>query len=440
MYVSCKGKTMLDINLLHALSSRKRFNSLKDYVPLESFSPDTRSLLSYFGAYFKTYPDHDEVDYDSLDTMVKLKTNASADQMAILNQMIKQLRQPIKEDVVNNTIQQLQQIRFAAKVDALVIAFEDNAEIDIVHEVAALAIETRAQAEALGEAQWANGDIWEYIQAEAEDAGYRLLPLPEAIHKELKGLTPSKNMCIAMPTDKGKTSLLCAIATSFAKQHKAFLENGYETEFRPVLYLVNEGLAEAITPRVYQSVLHMTATELYELGKKEGGTGIRKRYIDILGRIDAIRLVNIHGYTTAQVSQLIERHNPFCVITDMTGRIRCVGAQGANDVQQLETVWDTMRQFAAIYRFIHIGTAQVSAEGFDNLFPPLSALQNSKTGVQTTLDLALFGGARESSDPSLEWLRGFHTPKNKLKRVGGKGNVRAETIFNPDTNYWGGDY
>ncbi|AGC35328.1 putative DNA helicase [Acinetobacter phage AB3] len=120
----------------------------------------------------------------------------------------------------------------------------------------------------------------------------------------------------------------------------------------------------------------------------------------------------------------------------MTGRIRCVGAQAANDVQQLETVWDTMRQFAAIHKMIHIGSIQVSAEGMDMLFPPLSALQNSKTGVQTTLDLAIFGGAWMQPTEDIEYQRGISTPKNKLKRAGKKSYLKAETFFNPDLNTW----
>ena len=96
----------------------------------------------------------------------------------------------------------------------------------------------------------------------------------------------------------------------------------------------------------------------------------------------------------------------------------------------------TTRQFTAIYNFFHIGSAQISAEGFDQLFPPLSALQNSKTGVQTTLDLAIWGGAYALPDENTEFLRGLSTPKNKLKRSGKKSYVKVQTVFNPDLNTW----
>lgn len=102
-------------------------------------------------------------------------------------------------------------------------------------------------------------------------------------------------------------------------------------------------------------------------------------------------LKNIHGKNVSQVEQIIEHFNPYVVVTDMTGRIRSVSNRGggANDIQQLEEVWNGMRELAAIHDFLHMGTIQVSAEGFDQLFPALSAMQNSKTGIQTTLDLCL---------------------------------------------------
>ena len=105
---------------------------------------------------------------------------------------------------------------------------------------------------------------------------------------------------------------------------------------------------------------------------------------------------------------------PFLVITDMTGRIRVSSGSGMNDVQQLEEAWEAMRIQAAIQKFIHVGTAQVSAEGFNNYYPPLSAVQNSKTGIQTTWDLALFIGTMSQPVEGNEEVRGISTPKNKL--------------------------
>lgn len=226
------------------------------------------------------------------------------------------------------------------------------------------------------------------------------------------------------------TSLLCELAVSFAKQaHTVYPE-------QPLLYLLNEGTAEGITPRVYQTALHCCNQELLKAARS--GT-LREQYAAIVGRWDAIRLVNIHGMRLSQVSRIIEAHHPYMVITDMTGRITANSNHtgGGNDIGQLEEVWNCMRELAAIQQFIHMGTVQVSAEGFDMLFPPLSAMQNSKTGIQTTLDLCLMMGRLNPQTASnMEMVRGISTPKNKLARSGCKSTNQLQVVFDAGTNTW----
>jgi len=427
---------MLDKNLLHALMDRKRFDLLYTSVPVDMFDGKTVGMLKWFGFYFNQHPEHDKIDLDALNTMFKLQGKMEKEQLTLMTALTDTLRKPVDESVLKATCNQLETLRYEGEIGMLLKRHQDGAEIDLANEIAVATQLHKQRADAQEKALWCDTDVWELIQNAADDSGYKLLFLPSEIHENLKGLTTGKNVCIAMPTDKGKTSLFCAAAVSLAKQHKQFLETGYEPKFRPVLYLINEGMAEDITPRLYQTALGLTNQELYDLGKKIGGAGIRKKFEEVVGRYDAIRLVNIHGMTTAQVSRIIEAHDPFCTITDMTGRIRAMGAQGANDIAQLEYVWDTMRQFTAIHRMFHIGSAQISAEGFDQLYPPLSALQNSKTGIQTTLDLALWGGAYAQPLPEVEFLRGLSTPKNKLKKTGCKAMLKTEVIFNPDRNTW----
>lgn len=155
-----------------------------------------------------------------------------------------------------------------------------------------------------------------------------------------------------------------------------------------------------------------------------------------MGRRDAIRVVNIHGYTVAEVVRVIEQHDPFCVITDMTGRIRVNMNSGSNDVAQLEEVWESMRVQAAVQNFIHIGTIQISVEGMDMYYPPVRAVQNSKVGVQTTWDLAIYIGALETPAEGQEGVRGISTPKSKMARSGCKDVLQELTFFSPEKNTW----
>lgn len=428
---------MLDKNLLHALKERKRFNTLEYAVPTEMFTQDTVNMIKWFKRYFKRYTEHDQIDIDTLETFIKLEGKLSDDQHVIIKSLLKGLREPVSEDVIRATISQLNELRFAGEAEMLIKRYNDGAEIDLLTELMTLSQVSKQRIETQDKAMWEDSDIWELIQDDADDSGYKLSCLPAEIHENLKGLNVGDNVCVALPTDKGKTSLLCRIAECLAEQHKQFLADGTEPEFRPILYLVNEGMAKRLTPRVYQTVLKMNREELNRVGLTGGSAKITEMYNKIVGRRDAIRLVDIHGMSIGQVARIIEAHNPFCVISDMTGRIKAPSAQGANDVAQLEQVWDAMRQLAAIHQFIHIGTAQISVEGMDTMFPPLTALQNSKTGIQTTLDLAIFGGAWLNPQSDHDALtRGLSTPKNKLVKSGCKGLNKVEVQVDFERNMW----
>lgn len=428
---------MLDKYLLHALKDRKRFNTLRHAVPVDVFSQDTVSMIKWFDRYFKHYVEHDSIDVDTLETYIKLEGKLKDDQFTIIKRLLQVLREDVPQDVLKQTVHSLNDLRTHAELAMLLKRYDDGAEIDLINEVLTITQIAKQRSDTQDKALWCDEDIWELIQADSDDSGYKLTCLPAEIHENIKGLNTGDNVLVAMPTDKGKTSLLCRMAECLATQHKEFLSDEVELEFRPVLYLVNEGQAKRITPRMYQTVLQMTRDELFKLGDTGGSEGIMAAYNKVVGRRDAIRLVDVHGFSIGQIARIIEAHNPFCVITDMTGRIKAPSANGANDVAQLEQVWDGMRQLAAIHDFIHIGTAQVSVEGMDMMYPPLTALQNSKTGIQTTVDFALFGGAwlNPQSDDDAN-TRGLSTPKNKLVKSGAKGYNKVETVVNFERNTW----
>lgn len=428
---------MSDINLLKVMLERKQFSSLYKNIELSLYDANTQAMLKWFNVYFKNYEAHDRIDLETLKSLIKLKTKVTdktEESMALTNAIIRNLSVPLDPEVKATTLNALEEKKLAAESAQIITRYEAGDEIDIVFELNKLASAVRQRMELHTQAAWCDTDIWELIQANADDSGYILDFLPKEIYENIKGVNEGNNIAIAAPTDKGKTAMLTKLAVSFAVQRMKRMLKDTDMMFRPVLYLVNEGTAEVITPRVYQTALNLTREELYQRGAK--GT-IKDDYIAVMGRSDAIRLVNIHGKSVAQVVRIIEAHNPFLVITDMTGRIRCSGGgNGANDIAQLEEVWNDMRMFAAMMNFIHVGTAQISAEGFDNLYPPLSALQNSKTGIQTTLDLAIYMGAYANSTPDNELIRGISTPKNKLVRSGKRSLNKCAIYVDLERNIW----
>ena len=429
---------MRDTYLLKALLDRKKYNTLHLSIPKGAFAPNTYRMIQWLGKYYDVFPNHNSVDLPALENLILMSGKLDADQTAITKREIQLMSRDVADDIIQATVDTLTELKVEEDMKMLLRKYENGEEIDLISEASTLLQVAKHKRDTQDNAQWCDADIWELMQEDADDSGYKLKCLPENIWQNLKGLTSGHNVCLAAPTDKGKTSLLCRIASTLAIQHKEYVEAG--AEFRPVLYLVNEGLAKRITPRIYQTVIGLKRKDLYALGAKGGADAIIKEYERVLGRKDAIRLVDIHGFTVGQVARLIEKHNPFCVITDMTGRIRAPSSQGANDTAQLEIVWDSMRQLAAIHDFIHIGTAQISVEGMDNLYPPLTALQNSKTGIQTTLDLAIWMGAwLQPNDPRDLDIRGIYTPKNKLPVVDAKDKLnKAQFYVDFELNKWDG--
>lgn len=417
---------MIDRVLLKALSRRDRFRALKGAVPSEMFDGSTVAMLGWFEFFFNTQPEAEEIDVDGLMTLIRLRGGLDASSLAIMIQLTDRLREPVAQETINQALNQLEEIAFSGAAGALIARYNNNEEIDITFELAQLAQKTRKRMETSSGAKWADKHIDEYLAQDNDEGGLQWTVFPE-LHMNLKGLRSGKNVAVAAYTDKGKTSLLCRILVEFAKQGKTLYPD------RPILYMVNEGLAETITPRVYQTALSIDRAEMNAMAR--AGTLV-PAYEAVVGRRDHIRLVNIHGMNVGQVSRIIEAHKPYIVVTDMTGRIRANAnlSGGANDTAQLEDAWNSMRELAAMLDFAHIGTVQVSVEGKDTLYPELSALQGSKIGIQTTLDLMLMMGFLPGDE--LAQMRGISTPKNKESRAGKKGLVKFECFFDPSKNTW----
>lgn len=415
----------MDSLILHVLRDKRRYSTLLHAVPKEMLAGETQTMLAWYSAYWVAYPDAQRIELDALLALIKLRSGtASAEQVAITLHIASSLANEPDASLMDGVVNQLTELDLAGRAGALISRYNSGDEVDLSFELQAMCMETRRGQQAGGVSTWADRPIHEYLEADSDTGGLQWSMFPQ-LAQNLKGLRPGDNVGIAAPTDKGKTSLLCLTAIAMQAQAKEIYPG------RPLLYLVNEGTAERITPRMYQTATGMSRDEMY--AASNAGLLIPK-YEKIVGPVGSIRIKNIHGKNMSQVEQIIQHHNPHTVITDMTGRIKAVSNRGggANDINQLEEVWNGMREMAVIHNFGHIGTIQVSAEGFEQIYPPISAMQNSKTGIQTTLDLIIMMGAI-STHPN---LRGLHTPKNKLARSGKDSLNQFQAVFSPGTNKW----
>ena len=417
---------MQDLIILKALSNKKHYMGVYNSIPKDMLDPLSNEVLKLYDRYFMQYG-YDNIDYNVLSTWLQINPSYSGRREELLRVISTIQQTDIAPEVLENVSNQIEELAFSGKLGNLLSKYNAGEDIDLTYEVELLAKKTRERMEILSNKKWASEDILQYLEADADDSGLQFDTF-DILKQNLKGLHAGHNIAVVAPTDKGKTSLLCRIAVDMAKQAK----NIDEYKDSCILYLVNEGLAETITPRIYCTALAVTRDKALQMARQ--GT-ITKAYEQVVGRRDCIRLVNIHGMNVAQVAKIIEAHKPYLVITDMTGRIRSNRSKGINELQELEDVWNSMRELSAIHKFIHIGTIQVSAEGMNNLFPPLTAMQWSKVGIQTTLDLCIMIGA-VTDDESMVDMRGVSTPKNKLARSGKRADNRFTVHFEPELNIW----
>lgn len=415
----------MDLLVLHALANRNRYKSLVHAVPQGMLSPETGYMLQWYAVYFSVYPERKTVDFIEFESLVRIRS-AGADpaSLALALQLVQTLAKASPD--ISGVVSQLNELDLSGKAGALISRYNAGEEVELAYELQILASSTRKAMVDDKKPQWAYRPISELLAEDSDDGGLQW-DVFQNLKLTMKGLRKGTNVALCAPTDQGKSSLLAQIAVNMQAQAKVIYP-GQKT-----IYLVNEGTADNMQRRFYNTALRLDRAAMLALTNHE----LEARYCAIVGARDAIKAINIHGKNMAQVSTIIEAEEPHLVITDMTGRIRSSSNKGggSNDINQLEEVWNDMRELAVIHDFAHFGSVQVSVEGFNNLYPPVSALQNSKTGIQTTLDAILMMGALVGVENATK-LRGISTPKNKLARSGAESYNKFQAYFDAQLNRW----
>lgn len=412
----------MDLNILSALRDRGKFRQLRGAVPDSLLGQETVSMLAWYQAYFNAFPDKDYVETDVLRSLFALKVGSSAtpEQMAVMRMLMDRLDEPVDAEVIDGITTQLYERDFAGRAAALLNQYESGGEVDITYELNRMASENMRRISASAPSSYIDTPIEDILADFGQDRGLKLPTL--ALQTTIAGLQGGDSVAIAGRPDKGKTSFLAAALTGFAKQMR-----GLGLDGRPLLWLNNEGSGKRIIPRVYQAALGITFEEMVQMSN--AGT-LRAAYQKAVDGQE-IRVKDCHGSTMGQLEQIIEEMNPCAVVFDMLGNFRMPSAGGGNKTDALEQMWQEAREMAVRHDFVAMPTIQISADGDNMLFPPYSALKDSKTGVQGACDVILMMGAMNSID--MDTVRGFSTPKNKRQMPGKPSNVQSQVFFEPAT-------
>lgn len=404
--------------ILQALTEKARYRALRDAVPVSMLSPESQTVLAWYPLYFQAYPEHERIDWAAMDALVKLRSGYNAEQMAIMRHALAQASAPVDEVAVKGVVNSLYERDFSGRAAALIARYQAGEEVDLVYELHRMTDSTARTLAQSTSAQWIDDSIEDILKHEEKDYG---LKFPTGVLAgAIKGVLGGASVAIAGRPDKGKTSLIAFILAHFAKQLDNYFDPG-----RPILWLNNEGKGQRIVPRIYQAALGVDMDELVAMSN--AGT-LRERYESVVGRVDRIRVKDMHGASFAQIEQVIEAMRPCVVVWDMMANFRLGSSSGGgNKADEIEEKWQVAREMAVRHDFVSLGTVQISNEGGNMLYPPYSALKDSKTGIQGATDIILMMGALDT--PEMASLRGLSTPKNKYQMPGKPSHVQSEVYF-----------
>lgn len=412
----------MDFVIARAMCERKVHDRLRDNIPKSLLAPDTVALLGWIELYYATYPDSNEVRFDVMDTLLNMRgAHLQKEQMDILKHMLKTV-QGIPDEAVAGTVRTLNELAYSGEMAALVSKYQDGAEVDFVQEAKALERKYSGVAAANDSLlKWEDGGVDDILAATDESGGLKLSVFSE-LSRNIRGLRGGDCVAVAAPVDAGKTSLLAATVVSLAEQMHEQKDVYGE---RPILWLVNESLAKRTVPRIYQAATGLTLQQIVEQ-HKEGK--FADKYLKKVGTWDKIRVKDAHSMNLGQISTLLDEMKPAVLVVDMVSGIK--GGNADSEHQALERTWQELRILGCEHDCIIIGSMQLSADGYDMLYPPLTAMKQSRIGVQGALDLCIMMGRLNVNDkPDMANIRGISTPKSKLTKSGCQSYVQFQVEF-----------
>ncbi|HVH93253.1 MAG TPA: AAA family ATPase [Candidatus Acidoferrum sp.] len=411
----------MDALLLHALAERRQWNSLRHAVPQGMLAPDTLGMFAWYGAYFQAFPERTAIDVDELASLVRLRSgNATPEQIHLTLHLVEQLRKKPDDTAMRGILGQLQDLDMSGRAAALIEKYQRGEEVDITYELSRLSqAALRAKSSSTPD-DYIDTPINELLGEVSDDKGLKFRRVM-ALREHILGLQGGASVAIAARPDKGKTSFIASVLTDFAPQVVEMHGNT-----RPILWLNNEGSGKRIIPRIYQAAL---GKDLNEIIAMSNVNQLVPAYTAAIGGIpDLIRVKDMHGASLAQIDQVIESMQPAVVVGDMLGNFRLGGAvQGSNKADAVEQIWQEWREMMVRHDCIGLATVQISVEGGNMLYPPYSALKDSKTGVQGATDVIIMMGSLDNADA--QTIRGLSSPKNKFAVPGKPSCFQSEVYF-----------
>lgn len=413
---------MLDVTLLQLLKYRQRYERYFSHTPSRAIDPAAFQVLAQFGKFFADCPDVQCVRPGPFMAWVLLKhPKMQGERLAKIESIVRLSEKDAEAGLEAGLLRRLAEAAMAADLQTAALKFADGEEIDLRATIDALSVEYDHSVGAVQDDPCLADTIEELLEETEDDAGihFRL----NCLNQCMRPLRAGDFGLLAARPDRGKGTFIASEVTHWAPQIVREFGPG-----RPIVVAVNEGPGRRFWERLYCAALGVDVSGLIDLKRK--GT-LRQAYAEALGG-DAgiIRVVEIHGKSSDHITNMVRKLQPSVLWLDMLANIRLSQGPisgGTRSDQIVEATAQWARELCVLHDMIGLATVQLSAEAEGIPYPPMSAMKDSKTGLQGANDFIIFSGA--SNDPTLGGSRFISAPKNKLRRVGAPASPHAEVIF-----------
>ena len=419
----------LDLTLLRVLKYRDRFTRLSRSVPANVLDVLTQTVLDDYKKFFDLHPDTGRIGHQEFFTLFKMwHPTLRPEQLSTYEHLLKQVQEDVPPEVEATILERLVAADAAYKVAGLLERWNKGEEVDLYVALRETVEEFEKDTNRKVRVPWVTTTIAELLTEEANDSGlhWRL----DCLNRSMRPLRGGDFVVVAGRPDRGKTTFLTDQLTHFSPQVAAMYANE-----RHILWLNNEGPGKRIVQRLYQSALDLTIPQLVELHQQPSKKGFAHKLDELYaaamgGRIDLIRVLDIHDMWSHEVEDILRKIPAGLVVWDMVDNVRFGGNTmngGERTDQLLEAMYQWVRVLSVKYDIPMIATSQISAEGDGLAYPTLGMLKDSKTGKQGAAEAIITLGAL--NDINQQNSRFIGTTKNKLHRSGGPKDPRMEVLF-----------
>lgn len=410
---------MIDLALLRIIKHKEAFDKVHRYIPMSAIDKKTKAITQDIAKYFELNPDEETIDFPSFRSMffTTWHKGMKEDDIAFYNGVLTRMEAEASENIKKTIINQLLTLEFATKVGNAIAEYELGEEIELVPVLSDLVKSVQETLERTQSFEFATA-MDSTIGEENADVGYEwCVPMMNTHYRKIQG---GDQYIVAARPGKGKTTFLTHNNWAMAQEMPLN---------KVIVWFNNESRKERIMSRQIQSALYMYTSEL-EAVKQQGK--LKDKYIEAMGRIDRVRVYDVHGMNSAQLEEILETigiDNIGAIVFDMLDKVKFPTRRELREDQRLEALYDWSRELAVKYNCPSFPTSQVSVEGAGLLFPTEFMLKDSKTGKQGACDGIIMIG--HSNDPIAAKLRGLSMPKTKSKREG-QDDMHEEVILDAD--------